>query len=155
MLRVTSDGTLAVTKHPKALGHKATHPYITTDFSESQIELVTPTFPTIEAAHHFLETLYDITALNIGDERLWPQSMPCALPEGGTIPLADFGVSELEASRYREHLLQKYGAKKQLISGIHFNFSFSDEMLFALYEGSAEQYRHFKDHLYLKLVRQY
>ncbi|WED55596.1 bifunctional glutamate--cysteine ligase GshA/glutathione synthetase GshB [Exiguobacterium profundum] len=155
MLRVTSEGTLAVTKHPKALGHKATHPYITTDFSESQIELVTPTFPTIEAAHHFLETLYDITALNIGDERLWPQSMPCALPEGGTIPLADFGVSGIEASRYREHLLQKYGAKKQLISGIHFNFSFSDEMLSALYEGSPEQNRHFKDHLYLKLVRQY
>lgn len=155
MLRVTSDGTLAVTKHPKALGHKATHPYITTDFSESQVELVTPTFSTIEAAHHFLETLYDITALNIGDERLWPQSMPCALPEGGTIPLADFGVSELEASRYREHLLQKYGAKKQLISGIHFNFSFSDKMLSALYEGSPEQYRHFKDQLYLKLIRQY
>ncbi|MGA9466707.1 MAG: bifunctional glutamate--cysteine ligase GshA/glutathione synthetase GshB [Exiguobacterium marinum] len=155
MLRVTSDGTLAITKHPMSLGHKATHPYITTDFSESQIELVTPTFPTIEAAHHFLETLYDITALNIGDERLWPQSMPCALPEGGTIPLADFGVSGLEASRYREHLLQKYGAKKQLISGIHFNFSFSDEMLSTLYEGSPEQYRHFKDHLYLKLIRQY
>lgn len=115
MLRVTPEGTLAVTKHPTGLGDKATHPYITTDFSESQIELITPTFPTVEAAHNFLETLYDITALNIGDERLWPQSMPCALPDGGVIPLADFGNSGLEAGRYREHLLQKYGAKKQLI----------------------------------------
>lgn len=155
MLRVTPEGTLAVTTHPTALGDKATHPYITTDFSESQIELITPTFPTVEAAHHFLETLYDITALNIGDERLWPQSMPCALPDGGVIPLADFGSSGLEAGRYREHLLQKYGAKKQLISGIHFNFSFADELIASLYEGSPERYDRFKNDLYLKLVRNY
>ncbi|TCI64258.1 bifunctional glutamate--cysteine ligase GshA/glutathione synthetase GshB [Exiguobacterium sp. SH3S1] len=155
MLRVTTDGTLAVTKHPSRLGDKATHPYITTDFSESQIELITPTFPTVEAAHNFLETLYDITALNIGDERLWPQSMPCPLPDGGVIPLADFGSSGIEAGRYREHLLQKYGAKKQLISGIHFNFSFSDELIAALYEGSPKQYDRFKNELYLKLVRNY
>ncbi|MCC5893309.1 bifunctional glutamate--cysteine ligase GshA/glutathione synthetase GshB [Exiguobacterium sp.] len=155
MLRVKADGTLALTKHPARLGDKATHPYITTDFSESQIELITPTFATVDAAHHFLETLYDITALNIGDERLWPQSMPCALPDGEVIPLADFGSSGLEAGRYREHLLQKYGAKKQLISGIHFNFSFSDDLIAALYEGSPERYDRFKNELYLKLVRNY
>ncbi|STO07025.1 bifunctional glutamate--cysteine ligase GshA/glutathione synthetase GshB [Exiguobacterium aurantiacum] len=155
MLRVTADGTLALTKHPESLGDKATHPYITTDFSESQIELITPTFSTVEAAHNFLETLYDITALHIGDERLWPQSMPCALPDGGAIPLADFGSSGGEAERYREHLLQKYGAKKQLISGIHFNFSFADDLITALYEGSPEQYDRFKNELYLKLVRNY
>ncbi len=155
MLRVTADGTLALTKHPESLGDKATHPYITTDFSESQIELITPAFSTVEAAHNFLETLYDITALHIGDERLWPQSMPCALPDGGVIPLADFGSSGGEAGRYREHLLQKYGAKKQLISGIHFNFSFADDLITALYEGSPEQYDRFKNELYLKLVRNY
>lgn len=155
MLRVTADGTLALTKHPESLGDKATHPYITTDFSESQIELITPTFSTVEAAHNFLETLYDITALHIGDERLWPQSMPCALPDGGVIPLADFGSSGGEAGRYREHLLQKYGAKKQLISGIHFNFSFAEDLIATLYEGSPEQYDRFKNELYLKLVRNY
>ena len=81
--------------------------------------------------------------------------MPCALPDGGVIPLADFGSSGLEAGRYRAHLLQKYGAKKQLISGIHFNFSFADELLDALYEGSPEQFDAFKNDLYLKLVRNY
>lgn len=155
MLRVTPEGTLAVTKHPDSLGDKATHPYITTDFSESQIELITPTFPTVEGAHDFLQTLYDITALHIDDERLWPQSMPCALPDGGIIPLADFGSSGVEAGHYREHLLQKYGAKKQLISGIHFNFSFADELIAALYERSPERYDRFKNDLYLKLVRNY
>lgn len=155
MLRVTPEGTLAVTTHPSSLGDKGTHPFITTDFSESQIELITPTFSNVEAAHNFLETLYDITALTIGDERLWPQSIPCALPDGGVIPLADFGSSGHEAGRYRAHLLQKYGAKKQLISGIHFNFSFSDELVAALHEGSPEQYDRFKNELYMKLVRNY
>lgn len=155
MLRVTKDGALALTAHPSSLGDKATHPYITTDFSESQIELITPPFPTIEAAHQFLETLYDITALHIGDERLWPQSMPCPLPDGEAIPIANFGTFAPDAGMYREHLLHKYGAKQQLISGVHFNFSFSDDLIAALHEGSPECYPHFKNSLYLKLVRNY
>jgi glutamate--cysteine ligase len=40
-LRVRPDGRLAATPHPKALGSALTHPHITTDFSESQLELIT------------------------------------------------------------------------------------------------------------------
>ena len=41
-LRVDENGYLANTDHPKEFGDKAHNPYITTDFSESQIEVITP-----------------------------------------------------------------------------------------------------------------
>lgn len=40
-LRVLPTGDLALTPHPAALGSALTHPHITTDYSESQIELIT------------------------------------------------------------------------------------------------------------------
>ena len=40
-LRSRPDGSLAATPHPLALGSALTHPHITTDFSESQLELIT------------------------------------------------------------------------------------------------------------------
>ena len=40
-LRVLPTGGLALTPHPVALGSALTHPHITTDYSESQIELIT------------------------------------------------------------------------------------------------------------------
>ncbi|WP_370587819.1 hypothetical protein [Psychrobacter sp. JCM 18901] len=40
-LRVKPDGFLAQTPHPAKLGSKLTHPFITTDYSESLLELIT------------------------------------------------------------------------------------------------------------------
>ena len=40
-LRVTPDGEIARTRHPQSLGSALTNDNITTDFSESLIELVT------------------------------------------------------------------------------------------------------------------
>ena len=40
-LRAQPGGSLALTPHPAALGSALTHPHITTDFSESQLELIT------------------------------------------------------------------------------------------------------------------
>src|SRR5712691_3288019 len=40
-LRVRPDGTLATTPHAAPLGSALKHPHITTDFSESQLELIT------------------------------------------------------------------------------------------------------------------
>jgi len=40
-LRARPDGSLAATPHPAALGSPLTHAHITTDFSESQLELIT------------------------------------------------------------------------------------------------------------------
>ncbi|MGE7873587.1 bifunctional glutamate--cysteine ligase GshA/glutathione synthetase GshB [Bacillus paramycoides] len=159
MLRVNEEGNLSVKPHPSVFGDKVNNPYITTDFSESQIEVITPTFQSIEEIHHFLIALYDIVANNIGEEYLWGQSMPCRLPTDEDIPIAVFSDCEegIEARRYREQLFEKYGGKKQLISGIHYNFSFSDDMLLRLYEEyySELPFKVFKDEIYLKIARNY
>ena len=158
-LRVDLAGNLSKTKHPKAFGDKLSNPYITTDFSESQMELITPTFNSLEEVYDCLNYLYNITALELKDEYLWPQSMPCNIPEDKDIPISDYNDGEAGkiAREYREKLQKKYGGKKQLISGIHYNFSFNKKVIKHLYENSnkSESYSEFRDEIYLKVVRNY
>ena len=158
-LRVNPKGKLAQTKHPEAFGDKIINPYITTDFSESQVELITPNLSTVQETYNFLNALYDMTALNIGDELLWPQSTPCNIPEDKEIPIAEYCDCDKchEARAYREELFKKYGGKTQLISGIHYNFSFEEDFIQKLYKETQTElsYQYFKDSVYLKIVRNY
>ena len=133
-LRVDESGNLVTTDHPEIFGDKSENPYITTDFSESQVEVITPAFKKSEEAYKFTRVLYDIVATEIGDEYLWVESMPCIIPEDDKIPVAKFKNANKEAQEYREKLLKKYGGKKQLISGIHYNFSFDEDIIKKLYE---------------------
>ncbi len=48
-LRVLPDGNLSQAPHPAALGSALTHPLITTDFCESQPELITGVHTSVEA----------------------------------------------------------------------------------------------------------
>lgn len=158
-LRVNEDGKLAITGHPEVFGSKLLNPYITTDFSESQVEVITPAFKTTKEAYHFLNALYDIVALEVKNEYLWPQSMPCDIPEDQDIPIAVYSdCDECNVARiYREELFKKYGGKKQLISGIHYNFSFDEKLFEKLYayQKPNKSYKEFKNSLYLKVVRNY
>src|SRR5437764_1443705 len=84
-LRVRPDGRLADTPHPRALGSALTHPNITTDFSESQLELITGAHQSVDETLEELERIHQVVyrALagneNAG-EMLWCASMPCGLP---------------------------------------------------------------------------
>ena len=95
--------------------------------------------------------------MEIGDEILWPQSMPCIIPEDDEIPVAKYSEERREAEEYRKKLLKKYGGKKQLISGIHYNYSFNEEIIRKLYESSDKEltYKEFKNSIYLKVARNY
>ncbi len=156
-VRVTEEGKLTLTPHPKSLGDKYTHPYITTDFSESQVEIITPPLEGVDAAYNMLQNLHNIVTLGIGDEYLWPQSTPPILPDEEQIPIAEFGDSQDRRlqKEYREVLAKKYGKKKQMISGIHLNFSFPDPLLQTLYAqfGGNVSFQDFRTNLYLKLMR--
>ena len=158
-LRVDNEGKLSLKPHPEVFGDKVNNPYITIDFSESQVEVITPTFTDIEETYNFTKALYDIVALEIDDEYIWPQSMPCITPEDDKIPVAEYGGGkEARDNRsYREKLLTKYGGKKQLISGIHFNFSFTEEFTEKLYKEFKPEvdYRTFRSNIYLKIARNY
>ena len=155
-IRVDQAGNLAQTPHPKVFGNKLKHPYITTDFSESQVEMITPPLPEIGQAIGFLETIHDVVSLELKDEYLWPQSIPPILPCDKHIPIAQYGEDGKEAREYREFLAQKYGPKNQLFSGIHFNFSYSDKLLELLYQKAktSVSFDDFKDDVYLKTARQ-
>jgi Gamma-glutamylcysteine synthetase len=127
-LRIDANGTLALTPHPAALGNKLTDPEITTDFSESQVELRTPVAASIPQALAEEERLTARIQNGIGAELLWPLSMPPAgLPPDKAIPIADFGPAGREKTDYRIYLSKKYGRHKQLLCGVHFNFSFLPE----------------------------
>ena len=139
-LRASPDGRLALTPHPAALGSPLTHPHITTDFSESQIELVTGVHASVDAVlaelteiHQFV--YHELAAL--GDEMLWGSSMPCGLPTDETIPIGRYGSSNVGRAKsvYRMGLSHRYGRRMQTISGIHYNWSLpgvSSEQYFAL-----------------------
>lgn len=155
-LRVNENGELALTNHPKFFGDKIKNSYITVDFSESQIEMITPTESSVEKAYDFLRNIHEIVVTNLKDEYLWSQSVPPILPSEELIPLGKFPQNK-ELEKYREKLALKYGRKKQLLSGIHFNFSFDDEFLKELYELSKEKtsFKEFKNNIYLKISRNY
>ena len=157
-LRAKGDGKLSLTPHPEIFGDKLTNPVVTTDFSESQIEIITPTFNSIDDAFDNFSLLSDIVNASLPeDEYLWFQSIPCILPYWDQIPIAQYSEDGQSSQKYREDLAKKYGVKKQMISGVHFNFSFSDDFLNKLYdmEDSGMTFKEFKDSVYLKIARNY
>ena len=125
-LRALPDGTLALTPHPAALGSALTHPHITTDFSESQLELITGVHADVEACLEELTQIHQfVYRVPIGDEMLWVASMPCGLPADETIPIGRYGTSNVGRAKsvYRMGLGHRYGRRMQTISGIHYNWS--------------------------------
>ena len=115
-LRSLTTGGLALTPHPAALGSALTHPKITTDFSESQVELITGVHPDAESCLDELTEIHQFTYRSLrdaGDEMLWVSSMPCGLPTDETIPLARFGSSNVGRAKsvYRMGLGHRYGRR--------------------------------------------
>lgn len=109
----------------ETLGSALTHKWITTDFAEALLEFITPVDGDIEHMLTFMRDLHRYTARNMGDERMWPLSMPCYIAEGQDIELAQYGTSNTGRFKtlYREGLKNRYGALMQTISGVHYNFS--------------------------------
>lgn len=148
-LRATAAGALALTPHPETLGSALTHPHITTDYSESQLELITGVHPTPETCIEELLHIHQYTCRSLGDEMMWVSSMPCNLPADETIPIGRYGSSNVARAKsvYRMGLAHRYGRRMQTISGIHYNWSLpgvgSDEY-FALI-------RNFRRHAFLLL----
>ncbi len=128
-LRVDAAGHLSDKPHPKYLGSKLTHPSITTDFSEAQLELITPAAESIDNTLSQLKKVHQFVYQGLNDEVMWSASLPCALQGDDNIPLATYGKSNLGRLKttYRNGLGNRYGRLMQTISAVHYNFSFSDE----------------------------
>jgi len=124
-LRVDPQGRLADTAHPQALGSALTHPHITTDYSEAQLELITGVHDTPQACVDELVRIHQFTLGALGQEMLWASSMPCRLPADSQIPIGHYGTSNVGQAKsvYRMGLAHRYGRRMQTISGIHYNWS--------------------------------
>ncbi len=158
-LRVRPDGMLADTPHPAALGSALTHPHITTDFSESQLELITGVHSSAQDCVAELTEIHQIVYRHVGDELLWCTSMPCGLPADDDIPLGQYGKSNLGRTKnvYRSGLAHRYGRRMQTISGVHYNFSMPEAVWPVLQQADARSgpVLAYKTEAYFHLIRNF
>ena len=128
-LRILPEGELSQRPHYHALGSALTHPSITTDYAETLLEFITPVTQSPEQAIAQLQDIQKYTLSQIEGELLWPMSMPCFVEDEDKIELAQYGDSNIGKMKtvYRQGLKNRYGSMMQVISGIHFNFSFSKD----------------------------
>lgn len=124
-LRITPAGCLSAAPHPEGLGSALANAYITTDFSEALLEFVTPACTHTWEALRSLCDIHQFTYRMLGEELLWPASMPCLIPADDAIPLAEYGPSNVGRMKtvYRRGLGYRYGRHMQTIAGVHFNYS--------------------------------
>jgi glutamate--cysteine ligase len=158
-LRVSPAGEIVQTPHPAALGAPLTNEHITTDYSESLIELVTPPFRETWELLQYLCDIHQFVYRHLDEELLWSTSMPCALQGDASIPLAQFGTSNVGRMKtiYRHGLGMRYGRVMQAISGVHFNYSFSTK-LWGVLEGVSKSKRlpqDFVSEQYFAVLRNY
>lgn len=158
-LRVGPDGMLSTRAHPRGLGSALTNRYITTDFSEALLEFVTPAHAQTWETLRFLCDIHQFTYDRLGDELLWPTSMPCRLPAEEDIPLARYGTSNVGLMKtiYRRGLGYRYGRNMQTIAGVHFNYSLPGTFwpVYQDHERVGGSPQDFRSSAYLGLVRNF
>lgn len=156
-LRVNQDASLAQTPHPQALGSALTNPYITTDYSEALIELISPPLPSLKKALAFIEDLHSFAYKRLDNEILWATSMPCVVKGESNIPIAQYGSSNRGKMKsvYREGLGHRYGKTMQIIAGVHFNYSYSNQFWQGLYQSrnATGELQDFINCQYFALIR--
>ncbi len=158
-LRADAQGKLAMTPHPKGLGSTLTHPQITTDYSESLLEFITPTEHDIADVLRDLDLIHRFTHTQLNGELLWSHSMPCQLPADDEIPIAWYGTSHIGMLKhvYRRGLALRYGRTMQCIAGIHYNYSLAEDLwrLLKDQEQAGGSERDFQSESYIALIRNF
>ena len=160
-LRIDSSGRLSQKQYPSSIGSSFVHPYITTDFSEAQIEFTTHPYVRIDEMLEELNDCFLFTYHALGEigEMLWPLSMPPRISSESEIRVAEYGNSPLGIKKhiYRLGLAQRYGKVMQTISGVHYNLSFITDFWKSHLsdESSVEARRHKYSEEYLKIIRHF
>ncbi len=152
------NGNISRNPHPENLGSALCNSFITTDFSEAQLELVTPPLDEKKKAIKFLDNIHHFISHNIDDETIWPFSMPNRIESEDEILIASYGKSNSAQFKelYRKGLSQRYGKMMQAISGFHFNYSVSPSFWEDNYSKSIHQAIKDKDSIssfYLNMLR--
>ena len=151
-LRVTPDGHMAQTPDPFS-GEKN----IVRDFCENQTEINTPVCDSVEDVMAELKKYHEVIVERLKQldtpEYLWPFSNPPYIVNEADIPIAQFRGADHYKQEYREYLSDRYGRYKMTFSGIHFNYSFSEELLrFNHMYHEEMRYEAYRDYFYLSLA---
>jgi len=158
-LRIDPRGRLAQTGHPQALGAALTHASITTDFAEQLLEFITPVCQDVEQLLDILADIHKYSVSRMGDELLWPMSMPCFVHDEADVQLARYGHSNIGRLKtlYRQGLKNRYGAMMQVIAGVHYNFSLNPQVWQTLYrlQGAHGALQSFISSRYMGLIRNF
>lgn len=158
-LRVDLHGDLALTPHPSVLGSALTNEQITTDYSESLLEFITPAEHDIADALDELDRIHRFVNNKLDGELLWSQSMPCRLPSEEEIPIAWYGTSHIGMIKhvYRRGLAVRYGKAMQCIAGLHYNYSLSEDLWRVLKadEQSDTDDKSYQSESYISLIRNF
>jgi glutamate--cysteine ligase len=158
-LRISAQGDIAQTPHPEALGSALTHPYITTDYSESLLEFITPPFSEIKETLAYMHQIHQFVYPHLNDEMLLATSMPCGIEGDLSVPIAEYGSSNIGQMKhvYRKGLWHRYGRTMQAIAGIHFNYSAPEALWPVLHQhsGSDSSLEAFISEAYFGLIRNF
>ena len=151
-LRTTAQGYMAHSSHPFY-----NHQHIVRDFCENQIEINTPIKTSLSDAVKSLwaytKEIQNVLNQLSEVEYLWPFSNPPYIRNEEDIKIAQFEGNDAKKTLYREYLSDRYGRYKMTFSGIHFNFSFSDELLKADFHLSGQKdFQEYKNELYVQLA---
>ncbi len=155
VLRIEADGQPVRTPHPFPPDEKG----ISVDFAENQAELVTSPLPTPAEALGQLGQLQRRLQRAIGDELLWPLSLPGRWDAPERVWAASFASRpEWDAQRrYRQNLERRHGKARQVISGVHYNFSFAPEFFsrWRTATCSTESEKSLRDTAYFSVIRNF
>lgn len=154
--RVDAHGNIMTTPHPAVFGNRSYHPYIQTDFAESQLELITPPNTKLEDSFRWLSAIHEVVQRSLPEnEFVFPFSMPAGLPPEELLKEAQ--LEDEWDVKYREHLSASYGKYKQMVSGIHYNFQLSPEFVNAVFALQSEyaDLKSFQNTLYMKLANNF
>lgn len=158
-LRCSPSGVISQAFHPAGLGSKLTHPSITTDYSEALLEFITPVFNSAHEALAFLDIAHRYSYSQLDGELIWPSSMPCIVRGDESVPIADYGSSNVGQLKhvYRHGLWHRYGRTMQCIAGIHYNFSLPDAIWPVLQQqaGNEDERQDFVSARYFGLIRNF
>lgn len=157
-LRVNPNGHIAQDNHPYGAGSALTHPHITTDYSEALLEFITPVRSNAHDVLNDLHALHHFTLSHMGDQTIWPASMPCRVDGELDIRIAEYGASHLGQLKhvYRHGLWHRYGRLMQAIAGMHYNFSVSPALLEKIATTQGKPFNQdTQTELYFNLIRNF
>lgn len=152
--RVLTNGKLSRHPYPAAFSSRRYNPYLKTDFCDNMFELAAPPVQGATAAVQNLKYLQQIVNDHLAvDERIWPLSIMAPLSADDLAFATTFNTRQWMAD-YHDYLGAKYGIARELMAGVHVNFSLHRDLIAALFAASGQSdLAAFKNHLYFRLAQ--